>query len=513
MKRVVWLGILWTALIAGLVSSSAVISCLDGNACKSVRVILQQPDDVYDVPQEYPQAQVVDFHGNLIESFGQPPRVEWKKLNLSYNLLAEVTLGGDIQNRYLEDVDLTYNQLKTVSVPSSVINFIAERNQLYDITFEPHSRLQRLILPKNQFQSLDKFSTLPQLQELDLSCNDLSTLPVDKLPATLRTLKLARNHIYVISGQFKSLYSLEYLDLSHNILTMFAEVQTFFPSVRKLYLQNNKIVMWVDVEKTNNQFQEVNLLENDWHCPNLEKVLNKINHSAIQGSRSAESSCKAKYKFICCSVVESPYADRLIKYRKQAFKALQIGANQSRGDNLSCSKYEHSPCDTDDNLVYKVAGSAVKDAKSLAKSSLEVLEQVLQQQKNIVDKTRANVQSFEGEIGKQSAKHADLVSYIGRQYTEALPPTEQSLKGRPNSEVEKLQQLFSYFDRENGNLKNEIDAEERRNKDKQDEVSTIEKEISDLQYQKDRLMEDVDKRNTTVNGYKAKIAALQQKLG
>lgn len=510
MRKVVLLGLLWTVFIVELVSASAVINCLDNN-CYHVRVVLQEVHDVNEVSQKHPRAREVDFHGNLLDGYQQPSSAQWKKLNLSYNLLTQ-DMFSNIRSSHLEAIDLTYNRLSRVSVPSSVTDFIAERNQLHDITIGTPSRLRRLILPKNQFESLDKFINLADLQELDLSCNDLNVVNVDKLPGSLRTLKLARNHIHTISG-LKSLQSLEYLDLSHNILTTFQDSTTIFPNVKRLYLQNNKIVMWMDVSNTRHQFQEVNLLDNDWDCKHLKIVLGKTNGKEIQTSRATDIRCEHEHNSICCTPGESPYADRLIKYRKQQFKALQEGTAQRIAGNFSCSKYQQDPCDGDDNLVYKVAGSAIKTAKSLAESSIKELEQTLQQEKNLVDKLERNVTSFRVENDQLSRTHSDLVAYIGRQYEEALPQEEQSLNGKPNEEVGKLQELFNYFEREKDNLKQQIDAEERRHQDKLDEINTLQKEIGDLDYQKDRMTEEVNKRNATVNGYKLRIEALQKQLG
>lgn len=497
----------------GLLSASAVINCLDGDTCNYVRVVVQEPRDVGEVLQKHPKAEVVDFHGNLLEGYQQSPAAQWKMLNLSYNLLTQ-DMFWNVQNRHLKVVDLTYNRLKTVSVLSSVTDFIAERNQLHDITIAQQSKLERLILPKNEFQSLDKFINLPYLQELDLSCNDISELNVDKLPASLRTLKLARNHIHSISGS-KSLQSLEYLDLSHNILTSFSVVQSsqvVFPSVRSLYLQNNKIVIWFDENSINNQFQQVNLLGNDWDCAKLELVLRKIrnNKNIIQGPQSGDDNCKRNNNYICCTTVDSPYADRLIKARRAEFKALQAGTAQREAGNSSCSKYKPNPCDGDDNLVYEVAGSAVKDAQSLAESSLQQLQQTLVREQNLVAKLERNVTSFTAENNVLAREHSDLVTYIRSQY-EKLPQTEQSVNGK-DEEVRKLQVLFSYYETESENLKKQINDEERRNQDKLGEINTLEKEMEDLNYQKDRLMDDVAKRNETVNGYKAKIGALENQL-
>lgn len=510
MRSVVLLGFLWTASILGLISASAVSKCLDGSStCSRVRAIVQGPDDVNEVLEKHERALEVDFHGNLLESYQHPSIAQWKKMNLSYNLLKE-DMFRNIRHNHLDAIDLTYNQLKTVSIPSSVTEFIAERNQLHGITFGWNSGLQKLILPKNQFQSLDKFKSLSNLKELDLSCNDLSELKLDHLPESLHTLKLARNHIYSISGS-QTLQSLEYLDLSHNILTMFTVVQVF-PSVRNLYLQNNKIVMWMDESKIANEFQQLNLNDNDWDCKNLEKVLKKAKGRRTQMIPSRNSSCKPEYDYICCTSTDAPYADRLIKYRKQEFKALNEGTALREGNNASCTAYKPNPCDGDDNLVYEVAGSAAKDAKSLAESSLQELDGKLKQEQNVVKFLQKNVTNFEAQNKELSKEQSDLVTYIAARYKEALPLTEQSLNGQKDQEVAKLQQLFDYYAKENDNLKQQITAEERNNRDKLDEVNTLEREMQDLNYQKDRLMEEINRRNATVEDYKRKIQTLQTKL-
>lgn len=504
------LGFLWTASILGLISASAVSKCLDGNMCNRVRAIVQDPADVRKVLDDHKRALEVDFHGNLLERYEHPPAAQWKKLNLSYNLLKEDTF----QNiRHLEVIDITYNQLKTVSVPSSVIEFIAERNQLYGITFGWKSWLQKLILPKNQFQSLDMFKSLSNLQELDLSCNDLSVLNLDLLPTSLRTLKLARNHIHSISGS-QTLQSLEYLDLSHNILTMFSVLQSsrpVFPSVRNLYLQDNKIVMWVDERQISNQFQQLNLIDNDWDCKNLKLVLSLIKGRTTHMVRSGDSNCDNEYN-ICCTPSEAPYADRLIKYRKQEFKALKEGTALREGNNTSCNAYKPNPCDGDDNLVYDVAGSAAKDAKSLAESSLQELDGRLKQQQRLLSILERNVTNFKAQNDKLNKEHEDLVKYIADQYAETLPESEQRLNAQEDQEVAKLQQLFDYYTKKNNNLKQQITVEERNNRDKLDEINTVEREMEDLNYQKDRLMEEINRRNATVEDYKKKIQVLQTKL-
>lgn len=499
------LGILWTTSIFGLISASAVINCLDGDkTCKNARVIAQEQRDVEEVWQKLPRAQEVDFHGNLLDWYHHGSSVQWKKLNLSYNLLTQDVF-SNVRHGQLEVVDLTYNRLGTVSIPPSVITFIAERSQLYDITSEPGSRLQTMLLPKNQFSSLKKFKGMSNLQQLDLSCNEIDELNIDHLPVSLRTLKLTRNHIHSISGT-NSLPSLEYLDLSYNILTTVLDVHNYFPRVKHLYLQNNKIVMWIDIPKLQQQFFEVNLHNNDWDCKHLKIVLSKMNGVVLQGNPHSDSSCSVSEKNICCTTVDSPYADRLIKYRKQEFKALQVGTAQQETGNFSCNRYEHNPCEGDDNLVYKVAGSAVTNAQSLEESTLKQLEQTLLQEQNIVNKLSENVTSLSHENEKLKTDHADLVAYIGRKLSEIVPKTNESPEQK--DAVWKLQELFRHYETENNNLKRQINDEERNNQYKLNEVQILEKEMEELNFQKDRLTEEVNKRNATVNGYKTRINQL-----
>lgn len=509
MWKVGFLGILWVLSIVGLCSASAVIHCIDANQkCTKVRVVAQSPSDVSEVMQKYPRAELVDFHGNLLENLFDrniPSFAQWKVLNLSYNLLNDDVFER-VQQTQLQVVDLTYNQLGRVSIPASVIEFIAERNKLFQVTIKSNDKLQRLILPKNEISSLAPFKNLRKLEELDLSCNKISEINTADIATmtSLKIIKLPRNHIHSISG-INSIASLQYLDLSNNILTVFADSKTIFPNVKSLFLQNNKIVMWLPKPEAPAGLNEISLENNDWDCNNLKSLLQTVNPTMIVARRTECETPLNNEQGICCKKAESPYADRLISYRKQEFKALQEGTHRQTGNTTTCDKYEPNPCDGDDNLVYQVAGAAVQNVESLARSNLQELDLQLKKEETLVNKIREDFKRSEQEHDSLSYEHSQLVTYINDMYNQA------KLEGSSDL-VKKLQDLFQDYENKNNLVKDQITAEERKNQDKLDEINRLETEAEDLNYRKSKLEEEVGNRNATVQGYNLQIERLKKRL-
>uniref|UniRef100_A0A023EW19 Protein phosphatase 1 regulatory subunit n=1 Tax=Aedes albopictus TaxID=7160 RepID=A0A023EW19_AEDAL len=496
MGRVGLLCVLWIWSIIGLASAREVINCLDGNKCTDVHAVVQGPQDVAAVMRSHANSRNVDFHGNLlsqfIDSYTRNVRVQWEKLNLSYNLLDD-DFFVNLQSPKLKYVDITYNLLTTVTVPSSVVEFIAERNNLTSITISSRI-LERLILPKNKLDSLRQFKNLPRLTELDLSCNQLEKLNLDELSSmpSLTSLNMANNRIHIVEGN-RQFASLQYLDLSSNLLTMVDEPFASFPIIKHLYLQNNKIVMWVKEFPVPRSLQIINIHNNDWECGNVNTLKQKFANKIVQGSEN-----------VACTPADSPYADRVIKYRKQEFYALKTGAAQRDG-NISCESYKPNPCDGDDNRVYEVARSAMNSVENFAKQSMQQLQGELVRQHNYITSIQQQIVTEQQKYDQLNRENSDLVNYIDNEYKDA------GLSGKSDAATQ-LNEIFEHYERENAKLKSEIKAEELRNADKLNELTTVENDIEDLEYQKNNLLKELDQRNSTVMGYQAKIDELNKKL-
>lgn len=496
MGRVGLLCVLWIWSIIGVASAKEVVNCWDYPNCADIHAVVQGPQDVAAVIRGFANSRKVDFHGNLlsqfIDSYAQSPWVRWEKLNLSYNLLVD-DFFVKLQNSQIKFVDITYNLLTTVTVPSSVVEFIAERNNLTSITINSRI-LERLILPKNKLDSLRQFKNLPRLTELDLSCNQLEKLYLDELSSmsSLAILNMANNRIHIVEGN-RQFASLQYLDLSSNLLTIVDEPFASFPNIQHLYLQNNKIVLWFDSLPVPVSLQKINIQNNDWECAKLNKLKQNIGNKMVLGSENVN-----------CTNADSPYADRVIKYRKQEFYALKTGAAQRNG-SIQCKDYKPNPCDGDDNRVYEVARSSMHSVENFAQQSMKQLQTELLREQNFKNSIEQQIATEQQKYDLLESVNLDLVKYINDEYKGAR------LSGKSDAATQ-LNEIFDHYERENAKLKNEIRAEEVRNQDKLNELTTVENDIDDLEYQKNNLLKELDQRNNTVMGYQAKIEELNKKL-
>lgn len=490
------LSILVIGLIVGFATAREYINCLD-TPCYNIRAVVQGPQDVREVIQKKPKSKNVDLCGNLLAKFldysHQQPTVHWETLNISYNLLTD-----DIFHLFRSDnlkiVDITYNKLTQVTIVPSVIQFIAERNNLHNINIQSRN-LERLILPKNEIDSLRNFNNLPRLTELDLSCNKLKTLNVNELSTlkSLKTLKLANNGIHIVTGT-TPFPLLDTIDLSNNILTTVDEAFNNFPNVKYLNLQGNKIVIWF-ANKINiyRSLSYINIEDNDWDCKSLKELEPKI----VGKTSYVLDTSK-------CTKADSPYAHRLIKYMKEEFNALQKGIALRNG-SLSCDSYKPSPCDGDDNRVYEVAGLAVQSAEGLVKQNIEQLKIALMQEENKVRSIQNEIDSSKQKNIELASKNDILIGYIDEQYRQV------GLSG-DSAPFDKLNKIFERYDNQYKEHKENIIFEERRNQDKLNEINTLQTEIDDEIYRKDELNQDLQTRNSTVIGYEKKIKELEKKL-
>ncbi|XP_048198345.1 podocan-like protein 1 [Perognathus longimembris pacificus] len=184
-------------------------------------------------PQFLPRTlRVADLAANqLVEifplTFGEKPAL--RSVYLHNNQLSNAGLPPDAfrGSEAIGTLSLSSNQLSYLppSLPASLERLHLQNNLISKVprgALSRQTRLRELFLQHNQLtdSSLDAttFSKLHSLEYLDLSYNQLTTVPLG-LPQTLVVLHLGRNRIrQVEAGRLKGARGLRYLLLQHNEL-------------------------------------------------------------------------------------------------------------------------------------------------------------------------------------------------------------------------------------------------------------------------------------------------------
>lgn len=487
--------------VVSLASSKAVISCKDKETCRNLRIITSNSNEIpRGLTQYRHSAESIDLHGNLMERFsgqdvGSASRL--KALNLSYNLLQ-----GDLQGigNLVQEIDLTYNQFKHVTVPKGVKKFVAVRNKLSRVIFAGSS-VEELNLSKNQLDRIPDINGQYKMVALDLSCNEISEVNFDTFPWSLRSLNLANNRIYQTSGEV-ALNSLQYLDMSSNILTIVDKSFNSVPNVQELYMQNNEIVM-ITTDKTFSSLRNIDLRENDWDCNSLKGFFDKNNLRTVPDIPSCKYGNLGN-NGLCCIQSSAPYADRVIRYNKRQHEALQNSSTFQQHGPI-CANYKPSPCDGDDKKVYEVANAAANDIQSLVAQDKEALQGILNQQRNLLENKRKEKTRIDSENYQLQTTLNDLTGYIGKLYQDEGFQV-------PANPAEQLKQIFAKRDADNKATLEQVNEEERKLQNLLTDIARIEEESQDLVERKNRLQGDINARNATVIEHEKKIKELQDKI-
>ncbi|GGD28656.1 COR domain-containing protein [Hyunsoonleella pacifica] len=148
-----------------------------------------------------------------------------KYLNLSDNRIQEID-GRQFKNlMFIEKVDLSYNSIKRVCSEKidyskcRSLSFKGNTLEEFPCVISFINTLENLNLSENRINSLkdDVFTGLENIEELDLSFNELTYLPTSIGNLTkLKKLNLSGNKITSLPKEFENLISLESLELEGN---------------------------------------------------------------------------------------------------------------------------------------------------------------------------------------------------------------------------------------------------------------------------------------------------------
>ncbi|XP_064026300.1 nephrocan-like [Pogoniulus pusillus] len=165
--------------------------------------------------------------GNNIESVSAPLKLpKLKYLSIADNKLNSFPTNFFASFQNLQFLSLSGNFLTKVplDLPKSLLSLKLEKNQVKAIRLRDMKHLENLselFLSENRLTSIDGAQLLPNLTTLELSKNQLHTMPL-RLPSRLQKLDCSNNLIQrVTAHDFQGLPDLKHLFLDNNAVSTF----------------------------------------------------------------------------------------------------------------------------------------------------------------------------------------------------------------------------------------------------------------------------------------------------
>ncbi|KAL2306532.1 hypothetical protein Nmel_004460 [Mimus melanotis] len=165
--------------------------------------------------------------GNNMESVSAPLKLpKLMYLSMADNKLNSFPTNFFASFQSLHFLSLSGNFLTKMplDLPKSLVSLKLEKNQLKIVRLRDVKHLENLselLLSENQLTSIDGAQLLPNLKTLELSKNQLHTLPL-RLPGRLQKLDCSNNLIQRVTAQdFQGLQDLKHLFLDNNVVSTF----------------------------------------------------------------------------------------------------------------------------------------------------------------------------------------------------------------------------------------------------------------------------------------------------
>ncbi|KFV71536.1 Insulin-like growth factor-binding protein complex acid labile subunit [Dryobates pubescens] len=165
--------------------------------------------------------------GNDMESVSAPLKLpKLKYLSIAHNKLNSFPTNFFASFQNLQFLSLSGNFLTKVplDLPKSLLSLKLDKNHLKTVRLRDMKHLENLsefFLSENRLTSIDGAQLLPNLTILELSKNQLHTLPL-RLPSRLQKLDCSNNLIQrVTAHNFQGLPDLKHLFLDNNIVSTF----------------------------------------------------------------------------------------------------------------------------------------------------------------------------------------------------------------------------------------------------------------------------------------------------
>lgn len=199
-------------------------------------------------------------------------------LNLSNNMLTELKASGF--GGMLAELSLNNNNLKHLTIENIAI-IDAANNQIDTVTFRNPLSVKHLFLSNNNLTNINSFSNLTNLQQLDISYNDIGPIHIAALSKLEKLEHCNLAHIGLSElhfGTFSSQKELRSLDLSYNNLGAinFDMFSPYFGKLEKLIINGNNLTTLggtMHVSIVLPALKTIGLSDNNFNCSYLALTL------------------------------------------------------------------------------------------------------------------------------------------------------------------------------------------------------------------------------------------------
>ena len=203
-----------------------------------------------------------------------------KTLNLASNRLHKINL----QNTNIEKLILPYNKLTHIDLNKNLKSFYAPYNDLKSINFNGNTNLLEIKVRQNSFTNISNFSSLFNLEILDLSFNALDELKISTFARMTNLIKLNLEYTNITSkslmhGTFGHNINLTNLDLSYNSLQHIDfNIFNALSQLTHLKIDGNNLTE-IPVDSLKVTFPKLLLIsfsDNDWNCTYLSNMFKQL---------------------------------------------------------------------------------------------------------------------------------------------------------------------------------------------------------------------------------------------
>ncbi|XP_065080653.1 uncharacterized protein LOC135703294 isoform X2 [Ochlerotatus camptorhynchus] len=426
-----------------------------------------------------------------------------KTLDLSFNRLKRLNLQQLVAN--LDLVNVSFNDLTDFIMPPHVTRLDARNNSLTEFVVGQQCTLVNLILARNKLDTTPELQTCLSMEYLDLSNNLLEVFGFRPWMANLQYLILAHNNLFEMHTNKipPKPFSLKVLELSHNKLSYGPSLNVFKKLEWVGLNDNNLISLKSYVNRSHTHSLQYRMSNNEWSCSEIKK----FESSTVDKNKNLCAAEMRNENGICCRTYLKPYNDRLNQILREA--DFHERANQKK-----CPK----PVSTTSNQITDEVRNAIASANAENADKLREIEnarilankwqKALEEEKAKRNRLNSSKRNVANEIEKQRQFHRvtkeglisnkEMLERIIK-FVQEKDTFNRGLLSRRQQDTEDANRLLGEKQQEISELKDIISNLQRMH-------TALKKEEKAKKQEKDMLEKKVNKNAASIHGGSGKIS-------